>query len=79
MDLNKSHLQILQHSLGTNPDGSGTQYRNHFCPGGKDVQLCEELEQAGLMRHRYVFGDICYHVNDDGKKYVADNSSKDAE
>ncbi len=43
-------LHILQHSLGVDQYGQGKQYRNHFCAGGEDVDLCRELVALGYMR-----------------------------
>jgi hypothetical protein len=45
----KDGLQILQHSLGVNEFGEGTQYRNHFCAGGKDLEICREMVVHGYM------------------------------
>lgn len=44
------HLHILQHSLGVDKYGQGEMYRNHFCAGGKDEDLCRELVAMGYMR-----------------------------
>ena len=49
MTLTKEQLQILQHSLGVDQYGQGQMYRNHFCAGGKDEQVCRELVEAGYM------------------------------
>jgi hypothetical protein len=42
-------LQILQHALGVDQYGRGEMYRNHFCAGGKDEQVCRELVAMGYM------------------------------
>jgi hypothetical protein len=43
-------LQIIQHALGVNEYGKGAMYRNHFCAGGKDEELCRQLVAMGYMR-----------------------------
>lgn len=43
-------LSILQHALGHDQYGRGGGYRNHFCAGGKDEDICRELVAMGLMR-----------------------------
>lgn len=48
--MNSELLHILQHSLGLDKYGQGTQYRNHFCAGGKDVEKCRELVTFGYMQ-----------------------------
>lgn len=47
------HLHILQHALGVDQYGRGTQYRNHFVtdPTGRDGVLCEELVAMGYMHN----------------------------
>ena len=47
--MDKELLQILQHSLGLNRYGSGNQYRNHFVPGGVDLDRCRQLADMGFM------------------------------
>lgn len=48
-------LQILQHALGADQYGRGKDvghgefYRNHFCAGGDDEQVCRELVEMGYM------------------------------
>jgi hypothetical protein len=52
-------LQILQHSLGCDQYGRNDHpevripnppyYRNHFCAGGKDEEVCRELVALGYM------------------------------
>ena len=42
-------LRILQHSLGLDQYGQGSQYRNHYVAGGDDVALCRELVSLGHM------------------------------
>ena len=50
--MEKELLQILQHSLGLNEYGQGSQYRNHFVAGGDDVRKCRELVEMGCMKER---------------------------
>lgn len=47
--MTKEQIHILQHSLGVDEYGRGQMYRNHFCAGGKDEELCRELVAVGLM------------------------------
>ena len=42
-------LHIIQHSLGLDKYGQGESYRNHFCAGGRDVDICRELVAMGYM------------------------------
>jgi len=55
-------LHILQHALGCDKYGINDHpeskpgpehypyYRNHFCAGGKDEELCKELVALGFMQ-----------------------------
>jgi hypothetical protein len=43
-------LQILQHALDVDQYGQGEMYRNHFCAGGKDEDVCRELVAMVYMR-----------------------------
>jgi hypothetical protein len=43
-------LQILQHSLGLDEYGKGKAYRNHFCAGDRDEDVCRSLVTLGFMR-----------------------------
>lgn len=45
-------LHVLQHSLGLDQHGQGSQYRNHFVAGGRDIDLCRELVASGHMTER---------------------------
>jgi hypothetical protein len=47
--LTKRQLDILQHALGVDQYGQGKMYRNHFCAGGGDEQVCRELVSLGYM------------------------------
>ena len=72
-------LQIIQLSLGVEQYGRGDMYRNHFCPGGKDLETCKELESDGLMRSRpdpFVPDRLVFHVTDKGKNWMFENSPK---
>lgn len=42
-------LHILQHALGVDEYGQGKQYRNHFCAGGDDIVVCQQLVAMGYM------------------------------
>lgn len=48
--MTKQQLQIVQHSLGVDQYGRGEQYRNFFCAGGKDEDVCRELIALGYMQ-----------------------------
>lgn len=49
-ELNSSQLQILQHALGLDQYGQGEMYRNHFCAGESDEDICRQLVAMGYMR-----------------------------
>ncbi|MET3652510.1 hypothetical protein [Dyella japonica] len=73
-------LQILQHSLGVDQFGRGSQYRNHFVTGegSQDHRACMELVAKGLMTRRLgnalSGGDDVFFVTATGIDYVAVNS-----
>ncbi len=75
-----SQLHILQHSLGLDQYGGGTQYRNHFVtgPGSKDFANCRALVAGGLMTERagneLSGGDSIFCVTPKGIDFVALNS-----
>ena len=48
--LNARQLEILQHALGVDQYGQGQMYRNHFCAGGADEDVCCELVELGFMQ-----------------------------
>jgi hypothetical protein len=73
--VSKAALDILRHSLGLKPDGSGQAYRNHFCipvaAEDADARTVKELVGAGLMREGVLINggqDRYYHVTDAGKE-----------
>jgi hypothetical protein len=47
--LNAEQLQILQHALGVDKFGQGEQYRNRFCAGGRDIDICLQLIEMDYM------------------------------
>ena len=49
--LSARQLEILQHALGLDQYGQGQMYRNHFCAGEDDEDVCRELVALGLMRN----------------------------
>ncbi len=71
-------LHVLQHSLGVDQFGQGGMYRNHFCAGGKDVDLCRELVTLGFMVERpaseLTGGDPLFHVTESGVNVVRNES-----
>lgn len=75
-------LRILQHALGRDEYGHGTDYRNHFVAGegSEDVALCREAVAHGLMREHapraISGGDPIFTVTDAGKAYIAERSPK---
>lgn len=80
--IEQKYLHILQHSLGLDKYGRGTQYRNHFVTGqGCDNYAdCMALVEAGLMSHRagneLSGGDDVFIVTEKGKEHVAFYSPK---
>lgn len=73
-------LSILQHALGRDQYGHGTDYRNHYCAGGNDIALCREAVSLGLMVEHapraISGGDPIFTVTDKGKAYIAEHSPK---
>jgi hypothetical protein len=70
-------LHILQHTLGVDQYGRGRQYRNHFCAGGDDVALCEELSALGFMRRHAtneIFPGDNFSVTEAGRKAMVESS-----
>lgn len=73
-------LDILQHALGRDQYGRGSDYRNHYCTGegSADFALCREAVAAGLMvEHpptQLSGGDHVFVVTDAGKAYIAEHS-----
>lgn len=47
--LTTRELEILQHALGVDEFGQGRMYRNHFCAGGDDEEVCRQLVALGYM------------------------------
>jgi len=75
--MEKELLHILQHALGVDQYGQGSQYRNHFAtgPGVKDFLKCQELAERGFMKDlgtRPLWGDQhCFVVTPEGIQAVA--------
>ena len=73
-------LDILQHALGRDQYGRGSDYRNHYCTGegSRDFALCREAVAQGLMREhpptQLSGGDHVFVVTDAGKAYIAEHS-----
>lgn len=77
--MNDKQLGILQHSLGLDQYGQGTMYRNHFCAGVDDEQICRELIALGYMRQHLTTEMLPYFncsVTEEGKKAVLRESQK---
>lgn len=78
--MNPDLLHILQHSLGVDQYGRGTQYRNRFItgPGSIDFPKCQELVELGLMQNHGAWsitgGDYLFTVTDKGKIAMHRNS-----
>lgn len=78
--MNPKHLHILQHSLGCDKYGNGTQYRNHYAvgPGQDSFSECRELCEIGLMEDhgpQSVAGGMhCFTVSEKGKRQMKENS-----
>ena len=76
--LTSEQLQILQHSLGLDEYGQGEMYRNHFCAGGGDEDVCRELVAMGYMK-TFTRSYLPYYnctVTGEGKKAVLSESPK---
>lgn len=74
-------LDILQHALGRDQYGHGTDYRNHYCVGsGPDLDTCREAVSQGLMTEHapreISGGDFIFVVTNAGKAYIAEHSPK---
>lgn len=69
------HLEILQHALGVDQYGRGSQYRNHYVGGAED---CRSLVALGYMIERpaseLTGGDPLFHVTEEGKHAVTMHS-----
>lgn len=80
MMLTPSQLQILQHSLGCDEYGRGTQYRNGFVADElhRDHPDLEVLRAAGLMSRAgpvdWMGGAFAYSVTDAGKREMRNQS-----
>lgn len=70
--MTKEELHILQHSLGVDQYGQGTNYRNHFVAGagGPDDVRCRILVSHGYMslgrKDDLSGGEQTYHVTPAG-------------
>lgn len=77
-EIRKELLHILQHSLGVDEYGQGNQYRNHYCAGGADIELCRELVICGYMNEhasKIPIGDsVFFTVTDSGKLAMSELS-----
>lgn len=76
--LNPKQLEILQHSLGVDQYGQGAMYRNHFCAGGADEDICRELVKTGYME-TFTRSYLPYYnctVTEDGKAAMLAQSPK---
>jgi hypothetical protein len=74
--LTRRQLEILQHSLGVDKYGRGKHYRNHFCAGGDDVEVCKSLVDLGFME-TFTRSYLPYYncrVTDAGVKAMEENS-----
>lgn len=73
-------LDILQHALGRDQYGRGTDYRNHFCAGGADLTTCRDAVSQGFMTEHppseISGGAPIFTVTDAGKAFVAARSPK---
>ncbi|NLS02288.1 hypothetical protein HGP14_02750 [Rhizobium sp. P32RR-XVIII] len=78
--MDAKQLHILQHSLGLDPYGRGTMYRNHFVTGegSMDHADCMALVEAGYMgvrkNHPLAGGDDGFWVTEAGKRAAVANS-----
>lgn len=78
LKLTARQLEILQHSLGVDQYGRGRMYRNHFCAGGGDVAICQELVALGYMNtfEREFLPDYNCTVTREGKSAMLAQSPK---
>jgi hypothetical protein len=79
IELTKRQLEILQHSLGVDRFGQGRQYRNHFCAGGTDAEVCKELVDLGFMKQHETTSWLPYYncsVTTAGKAAMSTASPK---
>jgi hypothetical protein len=77
--MTQRQLEILQHSLGVDEYGRGEMYRNHFCAGGSDENICRELIALGYMQQHRTTEMLPYFncsVTDAGKQAVRLESPK---
>jgi hypothetical protein len=79
----KEKLHILQHALGLDQYGQGSQYRNYFVTdeGTTDYPVCMDLLGAGLMRlhpmnKALTGGGKCFVVTPGGIDFIALHSPK---
>lgn len=80
MDIVERNLSILQHALGVDQHGRGTQYRSHFVTGegSDDHPTCMALTAEGMMKRtaavEMMGGMDFFRVTDAGRAYVAEHS-----
>jgi hypothetical protein len=77
--MTERQLEILQHTLGLDKYGQGPMYRNHFCAGGSDEEVCRELVALGYMVQHETTKWLPYFncsVTDAGKEAVKRESPK---
>ena len=75
--LTKRQLEILQHALGLDEYGQGRMYRNHFCAGGGDREICWSLVEIGYMKNHPTTTVFPYYncsVTEAGIQAVRDES-----
>lgn len=73
LPLTPEQLHILQHALGLDKYGQGEMYRNRFCAGVKDEDICRSLVKIGYMRQHATTELYPYYncsVTDAGKEAV---------
>lgn len=77
--LTPRQLDILQHSLGVDQYGQGEMYRNRFCAGGDDEDVCRELVALGYIQQHRTTDWLPYFncsVTEAGKQAVREQSPK---
>lgn len=78
--MTKEQLHVLQHSIGVDQYSQGAIYRNHFCAGGEDVDLCRSLVSLGFMvecpASELTGGSPLFQVTESGKQAVREESPK---
>lgn len=75
-------LEVLQHAMGLDQYGRGSEYRNHYVagPGHHNFDTCRSLTERGLMTDHGTSplygGDHCFTVTPAGREFIREHSPK---